>query len=164
MLRNKKGELTTNEILEIVLAAAGIVILFILLYNLISPIFNKEEKTSESYFDSFIEAVGMADKGGTGTFSMWQSEEGVEYYLIYFKDSISYNDNGREFFSMSRNEDHICLCYSKKENVCNFCENLKYPVKLGETEDFTQFSLKQGDKVDIIKLKNENFYRFNLVE
>jgi hypothetical protein len=161
---NKKAELTTNEILEIILAAAGIIILVLLLYNLISPNFNKEEKTAESYFDSLKKAIEIADKGGTGTFSIWQPGGATNYYLIYFKEGISFKQGDLNFLSLGANTNHICLCYTSKENICTFCENLKYPVKFSETEDFSQFIIQKEQKINIIKSTDEDFYRFNLIK
>ena len=52
---NKRGELMTKEIIEIVLAAAGIVLMTMLMYSLIAPTFNELEKTSGAYFEDFLD-------------------------------------------------------------------------------------------------------------
>ncbi|MFA5061252.1 MAG: hypothetical protein WC494_02975 [Candidatus Pacearchaeota archaeon] len=154
---NKKAELTTHEILELILAIAGITVVAILLYNLISPKFNVEEKTAESYFNSFKESVETAEKGGTGIFKIWQPEKEVNYFLIYFGTTISYEKDSQEFFSIGENSNHICLCYTKdQETFCNYCENLKYPLK--KDEQYNQFHLGLNEEVRIIKLPSENFY------
>jgi hypothetical protein len=153
----KKAELTTNEILELVLAVAGITIVAILLYNLIAPSFNSEDKTAESYFNSFKQSIQTAEKGGTGVFEIWQPEETINFYLIYFGTKISYKKDNLEFFSLGNNVNHVCLCYSNGEKVsCNYCENLPYPLK--KDEPAIQFHIGVNEKINIIKLPNEDFF------
>lgn len=154
---NKKAKLTTNEIMELLLAAAGIIIVTFLLYRLIAPGFNIEDEIAESYFDSFEKAIETADKGGTGVFSIWQPEKDTNYFLIYFGTKISYEKDDLEFFSISANSNKVCICYLKKqETSCDHCENLEYPLK--KDEDFNQFQLKFNEEIKIIKLPHENFY------
>jgi hypothetical protein len=155
----KRGELSTKEILEIVLATACILILVLLLYNLIAPDYDKTEKTSESYFKNFEEAIDIADKGGTGSFSIWQEDKSAKYYLVYFEKKISFNEGDLVFSSAGINENHICVCSTSEKNICNFCKNLNLPVKLGDNE-VKQFSIGINQKINIIKIKSEDFYRF----
>ena len=53
----KRGALLDKEIVEIVLGAAGIVLLAFLFYNLIAPNFDKSDETAKSYFDNFLEKL-----------------------------------------------------------------------------------------------------------
>ena len=78
---NKKGELTTKEIIEFILAAAGIVILVILMYKLIFP-FDKNAEAAKGYFDVLKEQIGVADKNAVGEIYLWDSSTSV--YIIYF--------------------------------------------------------------------------------
>jgi hypothetical protein len=156
----KKGEMMSKELFDIVLAGVVVVLLIVLLFALIAPSFNRTEKTAESYFDSFLDAVAVADKGGTGSFSMWQKGEGVDFFLAYFGDKISFTDDRNSFDSVGINKNKACICYKEKEMKCTHCVNLKYPVRLGDNEEYVEFSFKVGDKIEIAKLRNENFYRF----
>lgn len=158
---NKKAELTTNEILELILAIAGIAIVAILLYNLIAPTFNSEEKTAEAYFDTFKKAIQTAEKGGTGVFEIWQPESETNFYMVYFGTRISYEKDDLTFFSLGNNINHFCLCYSNEKEVsCNYCENLPYPLK--KDEQSNPFHLGVNEKINIIKLPNEKF--FHIIE
>jgi len=67
-MKSKRGELMNKEIIEILLAAAGVFVVVWLLYGLISPSFDKVDKTSEAFFDTFLEQVSVADKNGVGKF------------------------------------------------------------------------------------------------
>ena len=153
---NRCGELTTKEIMEIILGAVAFLLLAVFLYQLISPNFNKGKETSESYFDSFKEQVTVVDSGGVGSFSIWQPEnkkEGREFYLVYFGNSSSYGGD-KKFYSFGNNLNHVCVCYWKEgDSLCDSCENLKYPVLVfGLAEDDSgRWAMGIGEKIEITK-------------
>lgn len=144
---SKRGELTTNEILEIVLAVVVVLVLAVLLYKLISPSFDRVDETAESYFDSF----GKVISDGGGSFSMWQPEEkGEKFYLAYFQNKTSFGE-GREFSSFGNNVNHVCVCYWKGGDVkCENCMDLDLPMvkegKVGES-----WVVGAGEEIEIIK-------------
>lgn len=157
MLNKKAAKLIINETLELILAVAGIAIVVILLYNLIAPSFDSEDKTAEAYFNSFKQAIQTAEKGGTGVFEIWQPESTTNFYLIYFGTKVSYKKDNQEFFSLEKNINHACLCYSnEKEISCNYCENLPYPLKKEEQDN--SFHIGANENINIIKLPNEEFF------
>ena len=150
----KRGEFTTTELLEIVLAAAAGFVLIALLYNLIAPSFNKEEKTAESYLNSFTDAVKVADEGGTGVFSMWQPSD-IKYSLVYFGTKSQYEG----YSAIRKNQNTVCVCYNDgSKTTCEKCSDLDYPAKY-KNEDL--FALEQGKSYKINKASGENFYRIN---
>lgn len=127
-LRKKRGALVDNEFIELILATACIIGMIFLLYNLIAPSFDKNDKTAEAYLNYFVEAVDAADKTGTGTFSIWQ-EDNVKFYLVYFGNKINLEIGGLKFNSVGNNKNHICVCYGEQ---CSRCTNLDYPVKFND--------------------------------
>ena len=107
LMISKRGELTTKEIIEIILGAAVVFVMVVLLYALISPVFDKMDETTKSYFESVEEVI----EDGGGTFSMWQTvEEGKEFYLVYFQNRSSLEIR-RKFYSLGNNVNHVCVCY-----------------------------------------------------
>jgi len=148
---NKKGSLETKEIIELLLAAAGIFILVVLLYNILAPDFDKDEETAESYFNSLMDEIDVASSGGTGEFSMWlpEEEKGTHFYVVYF-GSRKYVDLNDEvtFASVGFHDNRICVCYVKDEEAnCDFCKNLDYPL-----EGLAEGSIiKQGENLELTK-------------
>jgi hypothetical protein len=155
---NKNGlSFLSDEIVQLILAGVCIFLLAVLLIALIYPNFNKKDKTAESYFNQFNEAVKVADNGGTGILSVFQKDSSANYYLVYFGNKIEVQYGGINFKSVSKNSNTICSCYlgnGKAVGVCGYCVNLKYPVKENNV-----FELEQGKRFEIIKTKTENFYR-----
>ena len=157
---SKRGELTTNEILEIILAVVAVLVMAYLLYGLISPRFDKTDKTAESYFKSFNEVIS----DGGGSFSMWQPENSGEvFYFAYFGgDMVFYlrdGDSISKFFSFGDNVNHFCICYLDKEVKCNYCSNLDMPLVFeGKTDE--SWILGVGEKVNVVK--RESYYEVSV--
>jgi len=152
-MMDKRGELTTKEILEILLGAAVVFVLAVLLYSLISPGFDKLDETAESYFEAFEEVI---DNGG-GSFLLWQPEDkGKKFYLVYFKDKPSFDVDGRTFFSLSDHVNHVCVCYWDGKNTkCDYCKDLDLPlIEKGESEERWAVTIGQ----EIVITKKERFY------
>ena len=148
---NKRGELTTKEIMEIVLGGAATLLLVVLLYNLIAPNFDKTEETAKSYFDSFEDAVAVADSGGTGSFEMWMPtrKDSKKYFLIYFGRGSRFGKAPDVYTSFGDNVNHVCVCYWEGLDVCRYCRNLNYPAVLVEGEE--QWAITAGEKIEITK-------------
>ena len=163
---NKRAELTTKEIMEIILGAAAFLILAVFLYQLISPNFDRGDETAKSYFSNFNEQVAVADSGEVGLFSIWLPENKKEkrkFYMVYFGNRSSYGV-GIKFYSLGDNLNHICVCSLEgKETNCNSCENLKYPVfPVGfDEDDYGRWAIGVGKKIEIVK--GEDVYEFKKV-
>lgn len=154
---NKKGELMTKEIDELILGVVAVIVMTVLFYNLISPNFDKGDETAEAYFGIFNEELRIADSGGVGNFLMWQPEEDVGFYLVYFVDAMSFE----EFRSVGNNKNHICVCYLEDgEGTCEYCENLKYPV----LKDGRSGRWKIGFGENLEMRKEGDYYDFKSVE
>ena len=162
---SKRGELTTKEIMEIILAAAVVLVLAFLLYRLISPSFDYNEEAAKSYYDSFEEV--MAEGGGS--FLMWQPEkEGVEFYLAYFHNDPSFfltrGKNPvivRKFESFGNNVNHVCVCYwDGKSMKCNYCSDLDMPL-VKDGKEGEAWVLMVGEEIKITK--GEDCYNVSLV-
>lgn len=156
-MKNTKANLTVKEILELVLAAAGIFILIWLLVVLISPIFDKDKETTKSYFNTLEKQIKIVDSGGKGNFEIWQ---GDNIYLVYFGKKIRVNFEDKEFFLENFHENYICVCYSKnkKENFCEYCKSLDKPAFL-DSWGYDGWAKKKGDQLLIDKDKEKYIFK-----
>ena len=144
---NKRGELTTTEIVEIVLGVAVVFVMAWLLYALISPGFDKVDEIADAYLDSF---EGVIDDGG-GSFSMWQLvDKGMEFYLVYFQNKSSFDGGGRMFYSFGNNVNHVCVCYWDGDDTkCEVCRNLNEPMVIdGEVGE--SWAVATGQEIEIV--------------
>ena len=154
---SKRGELTTKEIVEILLAVAAVFVLVIFLYSVISPSFNKVDETAKSYFESFEKII----EDGGGSFSMWQTEEkGKEFYLVYFQNR-SFFKMRRDFYSFGENINHVCVCYWGGDDAkCESCKNLDMPlVKDGDAGE--PWVVSVGEEIEIVE--TEGYYNVTKV-
>ena len=149
----KRAELTTKEIIEIVLGGAATLLLIVLLYNLIAPNFDKDDETAKSYFDSFEDAVAVADSGEVGLFSMWMpnnTKKGKDFFLIYFGSNSIFGDSNKRYTSIGHHVNQICVCYWDSLDVCKYCKNLDHPsVLVGSPDD--NWAISAGEEIEIIK-------------
>ena len=163
---NKKGMLV-KESMEIILGVVATFILVVLLYNLISPNFDKGDETAESYFDSFKEQVSVADSEGVGSFSIWQPENKKEkrkFYLVYFGDSSSYGKD-LKFYSLGNNLNHVCVCYwDDGDTLCDYCENLEFPVFVAGLSEDDSGCWAIGVREEIEITKGDGVYEVKKVE
>ncbi|MBT3578084.1 hypothetical protein HN499_04730 [archaeon] len=146
-MRSKKGELTSEEIIQIILAGAGIVILIILLWTLISSTFDPGEETAKSYQGALEDVMKGVERSGKGSFVLW----GGEPKMVYFEGNTRIISGKDVFYEGSRDKNRICFCYEseqeKKDWKCGNCVFLDKPAKF----------LKQGkDPVNTI----DNIYFF----
>ena len=89
----KRGKLTMEQIVGIILGGAVVFLLAVLLFSVLLDGWNKEEETTKSYFNTLKEGVEKADDGGVGNFNIWQ---GDKTFVIYFGNhrSFSYTFRG----------------------------------------------------------------------
>ena len=163
---NKRGELTTKEIIEIILGAAAFLLLAFFLYQLISPNFNKEDETAKSYLNNFVEQMAIADSDTVSTFLIWQSESKkakVSFHLVYFGNHSSYGKQVK-FYSLGDNLNRACICSLEDgETKCDECKNLNYPILATSLskEDYGSWIVNVGEKIEITK--KEGFYEVKKV-
>jgi hypothetical protein len=160
----KKGELSTEELLELILAVAAVLIVTFLLYNLVSSHYDKNEKIADTYFDLLVDEIAFADKGFIGSFSMWQHSDGDSvYFLVYFQNQSAYG-TPTKFSSLGANLNHICICYLKdSDSVCNSCVDLKYPVMFSDTVGvYSERAIESKKKIDI-KFEGDH-YLFSILD
>ena len=155
-MKSKRGELVTSEIIEVVLVVAGVFVIVVFLYNLISPTFDRGDKISESFLGILEEQIEIADSG-TGEFSFWgiESVEGndLDYFLVYFGDRNSVNySSDVSFVSEGNNKNNICICsLDEKFTSCKHCKDLELPVLFNP--DPEEIFVGKGRKIGIVNEK-----------
>lgn len=128
VIKNKKASLETKEIIELILGAAVTVVLILLIWALVSPSFNKSDKTASSYFDSLKKAIKEVDDGAkSSTLDLYQDRD---MRIIYFGDEIYLKSYGYEFAPKTPSKNQVCVCYRSKgtKGVCDYCLKLQYPA------------------------------------
>jgi len=128
---NKKGELLSKEIVQVIMAVVVVGLMIYLMIAIFAPTFDKGDERGESYLKQLKGALQETDKGNEASFFM--IDDGVsdlDSYLVYFGNAISLN---REdiFFEPSKKSgtNIICLCaWNKNKAVCNHCTNLDLPA------------------------------------
>ncbi len=149
-----------KEIIEILLAAAGVFVVVWLLYGLISPSFDKVDKTSEAFFDTFLEQVSVADKNGVGKFSIWQKEDKVRYFLVYFGSGKSHEVEDENFVALKEGDNLVCLCSVEEDKrSCEYCKNLNSVVEL-KGEEGREY-IGYGEEIEMRFVNG--FYKFEKV-
>ena len=129
----KKANLVTDNTVELIIAAAGIVVLIFLLIALYSPTYDENAETAKSYFGMLNEQLSSADSGIEGSVTFWGPEsDGVKFYLVYFGSLSKFEeDDDINFVARKRNENAICVCYGNKDKMnCKNCKELDLPVEL----------------------------------
>ena len=140
MLNKRASTLTIEEVIRLIVVAAGIFLIIILVGSLLYPfIFGKDEALN-SYFETFEKEMQKVDNGEIGEFEIWQEDKAGEIYLVYFNEENVYTWEGRRFFIDNSSlvkgesyENYICMCrpYEPEEvEECNkeFCTSLKKEV------------------------------------
>jgi hypothetical protein len=149
----KRGSLETKEIIEIVLAGAGIFVLIFLLWALIAPNFNQEEEAAKGYSTGLKAAIEEADRDGRSTFSLW----GVDTKMVYFR-GVNRVKLGEDIFYETENKDknRICFCYENKPGDKNWqCDGC---ILLDKQVDFLLQGGPLKDTVDHIYFFNDSRY------
>lgn len=145
ILKNKRGNLLTEESLKLILGVAVAFVLIVLMWQLIAPQFDRKAETAESYVESFKELVVNLEEGETDTFTLWDGsgEEGI--YLVYLGKSVVVDVEGKEgltFSSLGSDENKLCGCYAENvgwvnkewKSECLYCEGFDEPLKFYDVE------------------------------
>tara|TARA_Y100000310_G_C20685795_1_gene818881 strand:+ start:1239 stop:1739 length:501 start_codon:yes stop_codon:yes gene_type:complete len=153
-----------RETIGLIIGLAIVILLVLLMYNLISPYFDKDKQTAESYFKTLEIEIGKAGQEGGGEFSMWQEEEDTKFYVVYFANRPNFNYGDITFISSGNNENHICICYvDEGKSVCDDCANLNFPATgflSNEVGEESKVAVR-GDKLKITK--QEEHYLFEKI-
>lgn len=162
-MKFKRGNMVTENAIGLILAVAVTFVLIFLMISLFSPTFNKGKEGAESYFDSLEDAIVEADKYGASSFFMLDMEdEGMEFYLVYFGEAISFAEKDKDrskawllteedrVFVRSYGDESLCICYWQGENVlCNDCMNLDGLVNM--VGGVAPWVVREGEHVKIKK-------------
>jgi len=145
MWLNKGTQKIGDNIIGLLIAAAGVFILLTLLFVIFSPTYNAEAKTAESYLGMFNEKISSVDSGIDGSLTFWGGSEGkVKYYLAYFGSKSVFEKEGLTFVTCKRNENAICVCYGDENKIhCDDCRELDLPVEYSESAPWIINSVKQ---------------------
>jgi hypothetical protein len=162
---SKRGGLLDENSIEIILAVAGIFLLFMVLFALFSPSYDEADKIAESYFEMLKEAVGLADFVGEGSFFMLDhGEKDLKFYLILFGDkAVAEVGDGGVVFKRSKkfivdigSEKGICVCYSREDKTsCEHCMDFDFPTDV----DGSGSQIMASEGVIVVKKIGEG-YRF----
>ena len=139
-MENKKADtkLGTKEFIELILGAAGALILILLLWYLISPTWDKREEAARSYFNTLEEAIEDADDGGVGRISRWDN---LNVYIVYFGHKLRHDrersNRKMKFIAPNRGNNQVCVCYyaggkdddEYEKYNCGFCMELEHEVE-----------------------------------
>ena len=153
-MKNKKADakMIGGQIIKLILGAAVVLVLVLLIYSLISPLFDKEKETAKSYLEIFNRAIHEADENGKSNFNMW----GGEPKMVYFGDKKVLS-SGHDFFSRSNDDkNYLCFCYEPEDKIwkCNYCASLNYPIvfkregnptEIKVFEEFWEFEITKDD-------------------
>ncbi len=155
--KNKKAEITYDQIFGIILAGVGVILMFWFLGYLLFSVFNSHDQVRESYFKLLNEQLERADDDLIGEFEILQNkkvEGDPSPVLVYF-----YNQRRVSTYSVDKEyENYICICDASIETVdeiCTkeYCKSLKYPAELTGLEG----CLNSGDKCNNIFNNNRNW-------
>lgn len=171
-LNNKKGDLFSEKSIGLILGVAAVAVLLMLSVNLLNSGKNKQELTSDNYFNSFMREVKLADDGQKGEFTMWQDGSDVgkqDVFLIYFGDKFSIDlPNDMSFITYGR-KNIVCVCFwNGEEGICKDknCENLEYPMKFQSSNGLSDGSKQWyiGNRQGITIERNGEEYEVNEVQ
>ncbi|MDH3353525.1 MAG: hypothetical protein OEL87_03690 [Nanoarchaeota archaeon] len=165
-MKSKRGGMVDKNLIELILAVAGVFLLVTLMVFLFSPGFDKEDKSSESYFNGLKDAINLADSGSQGEFFMMDmGDEDVDFYLVYFGGVSSFSDSLYGKFSyLGSGKNAVCICYKKGDlSMCRYCENLNLPIDYlvdGVSGKNIPWAVKDGVNIAVVKDKGETSYVF----
>ncbi len=139
------------------MAGVGVIILIVLMVSLFSPVFNKDDRTSKSYFNSFETTLNTAKSGGVDDFYMLDTRGVTSFYLVYFGGVSTF----KNFAYLGNGKNAICICSSKKDiTMCKYCKNLELPVnyiRLGIPQTIP-WAIGEGTDIEITK--KGSYYEF----
>jgi len=122
---NKQAEMLTDNLVQLILVAAGIFLLVMLFWTLLEPNFNKADEIAKVYFEDLEEQLGIAKGGGVGNFYMLRDTSDEEYYVVYMGDNGIYTEGeeGKTFLAFKDVPNFLCLCFWDRENDLGDCKN-----------------------------------------
>ncbi len=172
---NKKAEQSlVQQIIGVVIGACVVFILGVLLWNILSPYFDKGDEGAKSYLGSLKQAVSESENG-VGEFLIWQEfEREARFYLIYFGGNNYYSyklkgsDDVKNSFkeSLIGEKNVVCICvFDSKELSCKNCFKLSDEAILVYKNTYYNpaWRFDIGDKVYIKKI-NRIYYFANSMQ
>jgi hypothetical protein len=127
---NKRGDLTIEQVVKLILAGAGVAVLVLLFWALFSTSFDEEGEIAKTSLKGFKNAIDEVNDAGFSRFALW----GGESKMVYFGDRRRIVEhNGNVFFRASVGINVLCFCYipkgsSSKEWKCESCEDFDKPM------------------------------------
>lgn len=143
-MKTKKAELTTKEIIELILAAAAIIVLVILVTSILNSQWDRDEEIAKGYLDMLNTELDVAEQGGTGLFRVYENHE--DFVLIYFGSRTAVYVTEKNYFKQDDiMKNSACMCIEKdrapKEAegrtfwYCEYCTSLDYPISQSSLTD-----------------------------
>jgi len=150
MFKLNKGGMLSTEVIQIILAAVGAFLVFMIFYAFLVPDFNKTDKTSEAYFDIVTEKLTAAEKGTTQIITSLSAQEDVEHYLVYFGEENFLELTSKKIFITSENvQNQLCICSIDEDTIkCDYCKSLQKPITLNN-EILPKFNVLVKDPIKI---------------
>lgn len=160
-MKSKKATFFSDQPIAMVVAAVAVFVMLVLLYNLLSPNFDREEETAKSYLRTFNKQLETADRGETGEFRFWDlGEERRDYYFVYFGEKFvrraGLGGEVIEFVLKKKLSNGFCICFIEEgRGICNICSSSDYPLEkrgsLGLVSGNEEIILGSEDIVKITK-------------
>lgn len=140
-VQQKRGNIIFNNLLGLIIAAAGILILISLFFQLINPTYEVKTETLKGYNSILREGLREADDSGMSEISFFVNPHlRNTYFLAYFGEKRVYSDvhygsnvedDGSllfrtsftkkdyfaDFFVYETTDSNVCLCYVDTEPV-----------------------------------------------
>ena len=156
----KRAEMTTKELVELIIAAAVILVLVLVFFKVLSPYFDSGDETSKAYLDTLNREIEVANSDGLGEFFIWDIEttDSANYHLVYFGNRVTVSF-GEITFTNNGDENNICICsVVSNKGFCEHCESLSKPVSFeGSSEE--GFVVSAGQKISINELEDNYEFR-----
>ena len=160
----KDGEILVDESLKVILAVAVVASMIWLVINLISPVFDKGDEVSESYFEMLSNAIEDSVSGDASFFILDNGDEDLNFYLVYFGSVFKLEKEDKVFVRSpnKKGTSIICICVEEKGNViCNYCDDVESSVVL-DGGDSGEWVVGEGVRMNI--KSGGGGYEFSVVE
>lgn len=160
----KNGEILIDESLKVILSVVVVASMIWLVINLISPVFDKGDEVSKSYFEMINNAIDDSEFGDSSFFILDNGDENLNFYLVYFGSVFEFKKKERVFVRSPNKKGNnvICMCVERKRNIlCNYCGDVGSSVILSG-EDSDEWFVKEGIRMNI--KKGVNGYEFSVFE
>ena len=90
---NKKGDLTVNNLVGLIIAAASMIVLASLLFQLINPTFDIKKETVKGYHSQILNAFDEVEETGGAELSLFVNPNSKNtYFLVYFGEKKLYEN------------------------------------------------------------------------